>query len=325
MSTAMDIAATSTTIEPPLFDSGIEPLEGASGNTARTILVALCVDASTREKALRNYYRLMHYEQQLCGQEIIRNASAITTTMGSTKRKAVGEPKICLQCDEIFTEDQNQLGACWYHSGELELMDESAIDREPAEMALYDLDTEPIRARHPEAFRWCCCRKTGKARGCTPGRHEKTKAKVLDLARKLKHQETLRQVQASAKPARPLAICVECREAFDPNTSGPRDCFYHPGYLEVDDEGDFWADHDEDCHGKIDTDEMREAFPDGFRWDCCGQTGDAEGCHRGSHRSDQFGGKYGISADQQVVNKRKADDNFDVSVPAKKSWGRGAW
>ncbi|EQB53914.1 hypothetical protein CGLO_06317 [Colletotrichum gloeosporioides Cg-14] len=195
----------------------------------------------------------------------------------------------------------------------------------------------------------------------------KTKAKVLDLARKLKHQETLRQVQASAKPARPLAICVECREAFDPNTSGPRDCFYHPGYLEVDDEGDFWADHDEDCHGKIDTDEMREAFPDGFRWDCCGQTGDAEGCHRGSHRCDQFGGKYGISADQcesheeedddnedeededeedeedktkeekgedpevvvvgerQVVNKRKADDNFDVSVPAKKSWGRGAW
>lgn len=117
MSTAMDIAATSTTIEPPLFDSGIEPLEGASGNTARTILVALCVDASTREKALRNYYRLMHYEQQLCGQELIRNASAITTTMGSTKRKAVGEPKICLQCDEIFTEDQNQLGACWYHSG----------------------------------------------------------------------------------------------------------------------------------------------------------------------------------------------------------------
>ncbi|KAF5519090.1 hypothetical protein CGCA056_v010061 [Colletotrichum aenigma] len=172
MSTAMDIAATSTTIEPPLFDSGIEPLEGASGNTARTILVALCVDASTREKALRNYYRLMHYEQQLCGQELIRNASAITTTMGSTKRKAVGEPKICLQCDEIFTEDQNQLGACWYHSGELELMDESAIDREPAEMALYDLDTEPIRARHPEAFRWCCCRETGKARGCTPGRHE---------------------------------------------------------------------------------------------------------------------------------------------------------
>ncbi|KAJ3958837.1 hypothetical protein N0V92_004591 [Colletotrichum tropicale] len=184
-----------------------------------------------------------------------------------------------------------------------------------------------------------------------------TKAKVLDLARKLKHHETLRQAQASAKPARPLAICVECREAFDPNTSGPRDCFYHPGYLEVDDEGDFWADHDEDCHGKIDTDEMREEFPDGFRWDCCGQTGDAEGCHRGAHRSDQLVSKDGVSVDQyesdeeeddynededeneedeedeaqvekgedpevviveerQVVNKRKADDSFEVSVYA---------
>lgn len=129
------------------------------------------------------------------------------------------------------------------------------------------------------------------------------------------------------------------------------------GYLEVDDEGGFWADHDEDCHGKIDTDEMREEFPDGFRWDCCGQTGDAEGCHRGAHQSDQLVSKDGISANQyesdeeedddnededeneedeedeaqeekgedpevviveerQVVNKRKADDSFEVSVYA---------
>lgn len=56
------------------------------------------------------------------------------------------------------------------------------------------------------------------------------------------------------------------------------------GYLEVYEEDDFWADHDEDCHGEIDTDQMREDFPEGFQWDCCGRLGDRSGCKRGPHR-----------------------------------------
>ncbi|KAK7756636.1 hypothetical protein SLS62_001473 [Diatrype stigma] len=55
--------------------------------------------------------------------------------------------------------------------------------------------------------------------------------------------------------------------------------------LEVDDDNDFWADHDEDCHGTIDTDEMREEFPEGFFWNCCDKPGTAEGCTRGRHRA----------------------------------------
>jgi hypothetical protein len=43
--------------------------------------------------------------------------------------------------------------------------------------------------------------------------------------------------------------------------------------LEVDFDSGFWADHDEDCHGSIDTDEMRKEFPDGFIWDCCDKHG----------------------------------------------------
>jgi len=53
----------------------------------------------------------------------------------------------------------------------------------------------------------------------------------------------------------------------------------------VDDEGDFWADHDEDCHGMIDTEEMRREFPEGFSYPCCGQDGTAAGCTRGMHRA----------------------------------------
>lgn len=51
-------------------------------------------------------------------------------------------------------------------------MDETIVELQPAELSLSDLDTEAIRARHPEAFRWCCCLKSGTQQGCTPGHHE---------------------------------------------------------------------------------------------------------------------------------------------------------
>ena len=58
------------------------------------------------------------------------------------------------------------------------------------------------------------------------------------------------------------------------------------GELEPDFDGDFWADHDENCHGPIDTDEMREENPDGFVWSCCNEIGSAKGCMLGRHASD---------------------------------------
>ena len=36
------------------------------------------------------------------------------------------------------------------------------------------------------------------------------------------------------------------------------------GELEIYNDEDFWTDHDEDCHGEIDTEEMREEYPEGF-------------------------------------------------------------
>ncbi|KAF2145450.1 uncharacterized protein K452DRAFT_283800 [Aplosporella prunicola CBS 121167] len=66
------------------------------------------------------------------------------------------------------------------------------------------------------------------------------------------------------------------------------DCVYHPGELEVYDGDDFWADHDEDCHGVIDTEEMRKMFPEGFMWDCCEVKGDEPGCKESRHRPSRF-------------------------------------
>ncbi|KAB5575651.1 hypothetical protein GE09DRAFT_1281479 [Coniochaeta sp. 2T2.1] len=81
-------------------------------------------------------------------------------------------------------------------------------------------------------------------------------------------------------------VCQNCGDGFLEEHNDDEACFHHPGYLEVDDESDFWADHDEKCHGTIDTDEMRKAFPDGFIWDCCGESGDGKrGCEYARHEA----------------------------------------
>ena len=61
------------------------------------------------------------------------------------------------------------------------------------------------------------------------------------------------------------------------------------GELEPDD--DFWADHDERCHGRID--DLKDDVPEGFLWDCCDRTGDEEGCRIGTHVDDERYAKRG--------------------------------
>lgn len=53
------------------------------------------------------------------------------------------------------------------------------------------------------------------------------------------------------------------------------------GCTEPDD--DMFVDHDEDCHGIIDSAEMREEFPESFVYTCCDQVGTSDGCHTGRH------------------------------------------
>lgn len=80
----------------------------------------------------------------------------------------------------------------------------------------------------------------------------------------------------------PRQVCFGTGETWTPAQSYADQ--HHPGELELgNDEDDFWADHDEDCGGPIDTKEMREEFPEGFTWDCCDQVGTAPGCTKGHH------------------------------------------
>ncbi|KAJ0273224.1 hypothetical protein COL940_009979 [Colletotrichum noveboracense] len=156
--------------------------------------------------------------------------------------------------------------------------------------------------------------------------------KIYGLHKKLIDEDIRRRLRVlqSGQRARPLAICIDCHG-------------YH----------DIWADHDEDVGGPIDTSENREQFPEVFRWDCCEEPGDADGCHRGAHRTNERVHKSGcpvedyesseveeeedeeededgedeedeepevvVVGQRQVVNKRRADDSFEVSVYTQKA------
>jgi hypothetical protein len=83
------------------------------------------------------------------------------------------------------------------------------------------------------------------------------------------------------------------------------------GELEVDYDGDFWADHDERCHGTIDTDEMREEFPDGFTWNCCDNTGSEKGCVTGRHEAHPNRSKKASGVEPSESEDLDDDDDED--------------
>jgi hypothetical protein len=59
------------------------------------------------------------------------------------------------------------------------------------------------------------------------------------------------------------------------------------GDLEAD--YDMFEDHDEACHGEIDSEWCQREFPENYLWSCCDARGDAEGCTKGIHVEKQNG------------------------------------
>ncbi|GIQ88002.1 hypothetical protein KIPB_010158 [Kipferlia bialata] len=66
----------------------------------------------------------------------------------------------------------------------------------------------------------------------------------------------------------------------EPEYNGP---MHHPGVLECC--YDRWVDHDERCHGVIDSRALRREYPENYTWSCCNRDGDKEGCTRGHGQS----------------------------------------
>ncbi|KAI8629521.1 hypothetical protein F5Y19DRAFT_433302 [Xylariaceae sp. FL1651] len=128
-------------------------------------------------------------------------------------------------------------------------------------------------------------------------------AHIESLERRMTAGDHQKGTKRKAKSA--IKICIQCQEPFYEEDNSDKACRYHDGELEVDHSSDFWADHDEDCHGEIDTVENRVEFPEGFIWNCCNKMGHRSGCTRGRHNAlsgqrGRYGDKPGtVFADDQ--------------------------
>ncbi|KAK6525911.1 hypothetical protein TWF281_010954 [Arthrobotrys megalospora] len=82
----------------------------------------------------------------------------------------------------------------------------------------------------------------------------------------------------------PLEIfyCVNCKECFIDEENDEEACSYHPGEYDPDRES-FFADHDEEIHGRLDDEDMFATYPQGYHMSCCGDRGDTIGCYTGLH------------------------------------------
>jgi hypothetical protein len=48
-----------------------------------------------------------------------------------------------------------------------------------------------------------------------------------------------------------------------------------------------WPDHDENCHGPIDTEENRRDYPGSFIYPCCDRDGEEQPCTIDWHREPE--------------------------------------
>ncbi|CRK10042.1 hypothetical protein BN1723_015428 [Verticillium longisporum] len=158
----------------------LDDLAQAPEPLARAILLALCDDERVEARALRYYERLLQFEADAAqgagngagtpaGGDEVRSP---TESNPKKRKKKTGDPRICVQCDCVFVEEENGYESCQYHAGIIELFDETKVDLDWEEYSLEHLDTPSNRAMFPEAFRWICCRVTANEPGCKRGRHE---------------------------------------------------------------------------------------------------------------------------------------------------------
>ncbi|KAH0283665.1 hypothetical protein KCU62_g8875, partial [Aureobasidium sp. EXF-3399] len=126
------------------------------------------------------------------------------------------------------------------------------------------------------------CDASQEARVLVEGQLLATPTTVIDLTDEHEHTPT---TYTGVKRQR-YAMCEHCKEEFDVLENDEESCQYHDGELEVDWDSDTWVDWDQRCHGTIDND-LFDEYPGGFKWDCCNEAGNEEGCVNGPHEVDE--------------------------------------
>jgi hypothetical protein len=140
-------------------------------------------------------------------------------------------------------DDDERARARWRHDGEAECDHEAFVDHD--ERCHGPMDCKANRRAVPENFIWSCCGGDLSSRGC------------------------VRRAPGEAR-------CAGDNGSVSSDTRSGVARDGHTGDLEPDEDG--WEDHDERCHGRINTAANRRDFPDGFVWSCCGKRGDGSPC-----------------------------------------------
>lgn len=84
-----------------------------------------------------------------------------------------------------------------------------------------------------------------------------------------------------------FAKCDHCGQEYDALDNDEESCEWHEGELECDYDHAAWGLWDTEW-GPIDSEENQEAFPERFKWSCCGEDGTIDGCKYGKHVPDMY-------------------------------------
>jgi hypothetical protein len=120
-------------------------------------------------------------------------------------------------------------------------------------------------------------------------------------------EQASRKRRAEEGIERPIyARCENREQRYDVKETDFRSCFYHLGmsctsprrlwcnlimyigYKTLDGMSDFWADHDERCHGICSSFIDDPDYVEGFMWSCCENAMDERGCKRGAHKLKHY-------------------------------------
>ncbi len=94
-------------------------------------------------------------------------------------------------------------------------------------------------------------------------------------------------------------VCNRCDQEYNEDDNSPRDCIYHTGDMEPDEE----HQQEEDFS---DNSDYRESYPEHFRWECCGRTGTDPGCRRNRHVPEVTG-----RTEQPALRKKRKEEEAE--------------
>ncbi|EKD16525.1 hypothetical protein MBM_04994 [Drepanopeziza brunnea f. sp. 'multigermtubi' MB_m1] len=195
----------------------------------------------------------------------------------------------CKNCDEQFDVDVNKKGDCQWHTGKyyvefdksLELRGHVWADHNDTVMAIL------LRLRMILTTPRASYGLAPKSRGFTPGYRRGGRRSSCNR-----------------------------NERYDINENDETSCTRHRGEKTVDCCSDFWADHDERCHGRMESLNNDPDWVGGFMWSCCEAPIDAPGCESSSDEPKNQASSTTITTVVEPIKHRSQDPQGSTANPA---------